>query len=458
MRRKLLIMGAAGKDFHVFNTLYRDNPDYEVVCFTATQIPNIDNRMYPTELAGSMYPKGIQIKPESQLVALIKEHKVQEVVFAYSDVSYEYIEGKKKMVNEAGAEFKLVDPVKVMIKSTKPVIVVCAVRTGSGKSPASRRVVDILKKYNKRTAAVRHPMPYGDLVKSMVQRFATFEDLITHKCTIEEREEYEPHLEKGALVYAGVDYEKILRAVEKEVDVVIWDGGNNDTPFYKPDLHITICDPLRPGHELSYYPGRENFEMADVLIINKVDTAKTEDVESILQNAKKYNPNAQIIMANSPVAASDPDKIKGKRVLVIEDGPTVTHGEMGYGAGFIAAKKYGAAEIVDPRPYASQGIKEVFAKYPKTTQVLPAVGYSPQQIKDLEETIENCPCDVVIVATPINLARIVKINKPWVQVTYTIEEISKPRLEDIMVQKFGWQSQSQSQTGRHDNIQMMARP
>lgn len=457
MRRKLLIMGAAGKDFHVFNTVYRDNNDYEVVCFTATQIPNIDNRMYPTELAGSMYPKGIQINPESQLVNLIKEHNVQEVVFAYSDVSYDYIEGKKKLVQDTGAEFKLVDPVKVMIKSTKPVIAVCAVRTGAGKSPTSRRVVDILKKYNKRTAVVRHPMPYGDLVKSTVQRFANFEDLITHKCTIEEREEYEPHLQKGALVYAGVDYEKILRAVEKEVDVVIWDGGNNDTPFYKPDLHITICDPLRPGHELSYYPGRENFVMADVLIINKVDTAKTEDVESILKNAKQYNPNAQIIMANSPVFVFDPDKIKGKRVLVIEDGPTVTHGEMGYGAGFIAAKKYGAAEIVDPRPYASQGIKEVFAKYPKTTQVLPAVGYSPQQIKDLEETIENCPCDVVIIATPINLARIVKINKPWVQVTYEIEEISKPKLEDIMVQKFGW-SAGQSQAGSRENIQMMARP
>ena len=456
MKRKLLIMGAAGKDFHVFNTLYRDNPDYEVVCFTATQIPNIDDRLYPTELAGKSYPKGIPIKPESMLLDLIREHKVQEVVFAYSDVSYDYIEGKKKMVNEAGAEFKLVDPVKVMIKSTKPVIAVCAVRTGAGKSPASRRVVDILKKYNKKTAVVRHPMPYGDLVKSMVQRFATFEDLITHKCTIEEREEYEPHLQKGALVYAGVDYEKILRAVEKEVDVVIWDGGNNDTPFYKPDLHITICDPLRPGHELSYYPGRENFEMADVLIINKVDTAKPEDVESIIKNAKQYNPNAKMIMANSPVFISDPDKIKGKKVLVIEDGPTVTHGEMGYGAGFVAAKKYGAAEIVDPRPYASQGIKEVFEKYPKTTQVLPAVGYSPKQIKDLEETIENCPCDVVIVATPINLARIVKISKPWVQVTYEIDEISKPKLEDVMVQKFGWQNQGQA--GTQADMQMSAHP
>ena len=456
MSRKLLIMGAAGKDFHVFNTLYRDNPDYEVVCFTATQIPNIDDRLYPPELAGSMYPKGIQIKPESLLTTLIKEHKVQEVVFAYSDVSYDYIEGKKKMVQDAGAEFKLLDPVKVMIKSTKPVIAVCAVRTGAGKSPASRLVVDILKKYNKKTAVVRHPMPYGDLVKSMVQRFATLEDLVYHKCTIEEREEYEPHLQKGALVYAGVDYEKILRAVEKEVDVVIWDGGNNDTPFYKPDIHITICDPLRPGHELSYYPGRENFAMADVLVINKVDTAKTEDVESIIKNAKQYNPNAKMIMANSPVFVSDSDKIKGKKVLVIEDGPTVTHGEMGYGAGFVAAKKYGAAEIVDPRPYASPIIKAVFEKYPKTTQVLPAVGYSPQQIKDLEETIENCPCDVVVIATPINLGRVVKITKPWVQVTYEMEEISKPKLEDIMAQKLGWQNQSSA--GNQADMQMSARP
>lgn len=457
VRRKVLIMGAAGKDFHVFNTLYRDNPDYEVVYFTATQIPNIDNRLYPPELAGSLYPKGIQIKPESFLTTLIKEHKVQEVVFAYSDVSYEYIEGKKKMVQDAEAEFKLLDPVQVMIKSTKPVIAVCAVRTGAGKSQTSRRVVDILKKYNKKTAVVRHPMPYGDLLKSVVQRFETFEDLVKYECTIEEREEYEPHLQKGALVYAGVDYEKILRAVEREVDVIIWEGGNNDTPFYNSDIHITICDPLRPGHELSYYPGRANFEMADVLVINKVDTAKPEDVESILKNVKQYNPNARIIMANSPVFVSDPDKIKGKKVMVIEDGPTVTHGDMGYGAGFIAAKKYGVSEIVDPRPYASESIKAVFEKYPQTTQVLPAVGYNQKQIKDLEETIEKCPCDVVVIATPINLGRVIKINKPWVQVTYEMEEISKPKLEDIMAQKFGWQNQSlQGSIGNRTGMQMMA--
>ena len=456
-RIKSIIMGAAGRDFHNFNIRFRNNDAYEVVAFTATQIPYIVDRTYPAELAGRLYPKGIPIFDESELADLIKKHGVRQVFFSYSDVPYNYVMSRASVVHAAGADFILPDPIETMLPAKKPVISICAVRTGCGKSQTTRKVCKILKEKGKRVVAIRHPMPYGDLVKSMVQRFATFEDLITHKCTIEEREEYEPHLQKGALVYAGVDYEKILRAVEKEVDVVIWDGGNNDTPFYKPDLHITICDPLRPGHELSYYPGRENFEMADVLIINKVDTAKTEDVESILQNAKKYNPNAQIIMANSPVAASDPDKIKGKRVLVIEDGPTVTHGEMGYGAGFIAAKKYGAAEIVDPRPYASQGIKEVFAKYPKTTQVLPAVGYSPQQIKDLEETIENCPCDVVIIATPINLARIVKINKPWVQVTYTIEEISKPRLEDIMVQKFGWQA-GQSQAGSRANIQMMARP
>ncbi|MDI6733049.1 MAG: cyclic 2,3-diphosphoglycerate synthase [Planctomycetota bacterium] len=437
MRKKILIMGAAGRDFHVFNTLYKDNQDYEIVCFTATQIPNIDNRLYPPELAGPLYPAGIPIKPEQFLIDIIRETGVSEVIFAYSDVSYEYIKGCREKVEKEKVQFILLDPTKAMLKSNKPVIAVCAVRTGSGKSQTSRRVVDILKKYNKKVAVVRHPMPYGNLLESVVQRFETFEDLIRHNCTIEEREEYEPHLHKGVLVYAGVDYEKILRAAEKEVDVIVWDGGNNDTSFYKPDLHITVCDPLRSGHELLYYPGRINFEMADVLVINKVDVAKAEDVESILKNAQQYNPSAVVIMANSPVFVSDPDKIKDKRVLVIEDGPTVTHGEMPYGAGFIAAKKYQAKEIVDPRPYASGTIKQVFEQYPQTTMVLPAVGYHQKQIKDLEETIERCPCDVVIIATPINLGRVIKINKPWVRVTYELEEISKPRLENIITQKLG---------------------
>jgi len=440
MRQRVLIMGAAGKDFHVFNTVYRDNPAYEVVCFTATQIPDIDDRLYPPELAGSLYPKGITVKSERLLSGLIKEHQINEVVFAYSDVSYDYIDGKRKNVQETGegkTAFTLLDPVKVMIESTKPVIAICAVRTGAGKSQTSRRVVDILRKAGKKVAVVRHPMPYGNLLESVVERFETLDDLDRYKCTIEEREEYEPHIQKGAIVYAGVDYEKILRAVEKEADVIIWDGGNNDTPFYKPNLHITICDPLRSGHELSYYPGRANFEMADVLVINKIDSAKTENVESIIKNAKEHNPEAVIVMANSPVFISEPEKIKGKKVLIVEDGPTVTHGEMGYGAGFVAARKYSASEIVDPRPYAVGTIKDVFEKYQQTKHVLPAVGYSKKQINDLEETIEKCSAELVIVATPINLARIVKINKPWVRVTYELEEISKPNLEEIIQKMVG---------------------
>ncbi|MFH1230599.1 MAG: GTPase [Planctomycetota bacterium] len=436
MARKVLIMGAAGKDFHVFNTVYRDNPEYEVVCFTATQIPNIDDRLYPSELAGSLYPQGIPIKSEHFLTSLIKEHQIDEVIFAYSDVSYDYIDIERKKVEELGAEFKLLDPAKVMLKSNKTVIAVCAVRTGAGKSPTSRRVINILRQLGKKTVVVRHPMPYGNLVESVVQRFEIFDDLIRHKCTIEEREEYEPYLEKGILVYAGVDYEQILRAAEKESEVIIWDGGNNDTPFFKPNIHITICDPLRSGHELSYYPGRVNFEMADVLVINKIDAAKTEDVESIIKNTKQYNSDAIIVMANSPIFVSEPTKIKDKKVLVIEDGPTVTHGGMGYGAGYMAAKKYLAKEIIDPRPYAMGSIKEVFEKYPQTELVLPCVGYHKKQIADLEETIEKCPCDIVIIATPINLGKIIKINKPWVRVTYELEEISKPNLEDIIKRLF----------------------
>ncbi|MFA5794815.1 MAG: cyclic 2,3-diphosphoglycerate synthase [Candidatus Brocadiia bacterium] len=429
---KVIIMGAAGKDFHTFNTCFRDNPKYEIMAFTATQIPDIAGRKYPPELAGKLYPKGIQIYPESDLLKLIKKYKIDEVYFAYSDVSYDYIDGHRKKVEKAGAEFKLPDPNATMIKAHKPVIAICAVRTGAGKSPCTRRVVNILKQHNKKVAVIRHPMPYGDLREQIVQRFETIQDMNKHKCTIEEREEYEPHIVKGAIVYAGVDYQKILDAAEKEADFILWDGGNNDTPFYKPNLYITVADPLRAGHELSYYPGRVNFEMADVIVINKVDTAEPSAVESIAKNAKKYNPDAIVIKANSPIFVADSAVIKGKKVLVIEDGPTVTHGEMGYGAGFVAAKKYKAKEIIDPRPYAVGKLAEVFKKYKHTKSVLPAVGYSAQQIKDLEATIKKTPADLVIIATPIDLLKLVKIDKPSVRVTYELEEITKPTLEDIV--------------------------
>lgn len=432
MKKKILIMGAAGKDFHVFNTIYRDNPDYEVVAFTATQIPDIDDRHYPRELAGKLYPNGIPIKAERFLTSIIKDNKVNEVTFAYSDVSYDYIDARRKKVTAAGAEFALPEPALTMIKSTKPVIAVCAVRTGAGKSQTTRRVVQILKQHDKRVGVVRHPMPYGDLTKQIVERFETLADMDKYKCTIEEREEYEPHIEKGAVVFAGVDYEKILRAVEKEADVVVWDGGNNDTPFFKPNLHITVCDPLRAGHELSYYPGRVNFEMSDVLLINKIDTAAPQDIESIIKNAKQYNPNAIIIKANSPISVAEPEAIKGKRVLVVEDGPTVTHGGMKFGAGYLAAKKFGAAEIIDPRPYAKGTLVGVFKQYSDTGAILPCVGYSPQQVKDLEATIDATPAELVIVGTPIDLGRIIRINKPNLRVTYELEELDTPNLEQLI--------------------------
>lgn len=427
-----MIMGAAGKDFHTFNTIYRDNPDYDVVAFTATQIPDIDNRSYPPALAGRLYPDGIPIKSERFLSSIIKEQQVNEVVFAYSDVSYDYIDVRRKKVDSAGAEFALPEPALTMIKSTKPVIAVCAVRTGAGKSQTTRRVVQILKQHNKKVGVVRHPMPYGDLTKQIVERFETLADLDKYNCTIEEREEYEPHIEKGAVVFAGVDYEKILRTVEKEADVVVWDGGNNDTPFFKPNLHITVCDPLRAGHELSYYPGKVNFEMADVLLINKMDSAAPADVESILKNARQYNPDAIIIKANSPISTTEPDAIKGKRVLVVEDGPTVTHGEMKFGAGYLAAKKFGAAEIIDPRPYARGTLIDVFKQYSGTGPVLPCVGYSPKQIKDLEATIDATPAELVVIGTPIDLSRIVRINKPNLRVTYELEELGTPNLEQLI--------------------------
>ncbi len=431
-RKRIIIMGAAGRDFHNFNVYFRNNPNYEVVAFTATQIPNIEGRKYPPELAGELYPEGIPIYPEEQLEELIKKYDVDEVILAYSDLSYNYVMDRASRVLAAGADFKLMGPKATMLKSSKPVIAVCAVRTGCGKSQTTRRVVSLLLKHGLKVVVVRHPMPYGDLAKQKVQRFETFEDLDKYNCTIEEREEYEPHLERGVVVYAGVDYEAILREAEKEADVIVWDGGNNDFPFFKPDLFIVVADPHRAGHEVSYYPGSTNLRMADVVVINKEETAEPEKVQIVRENVLRVNPKATIIDAASPIFVQNPEMIKGKRVLVIEDGPTVTHGEMPYGAGYVAAQKFGAKEIVDPRPYAVGSIKEAFEKYPHLSKVLPAIGYYGQQIKDLEETVNNAPVDVVVSATPIDLTRVIKPNKPIVRVKYELQEIGMPTLEDVI--------------------------
>jgi predicted GTPase len=430
-------MGAAGRDFHNFNVFFRDNKDYQVVAFTATQIPNIEGRKYPTELAGSLYPQGIPIYPENDVVELIKKHKVEQVIFAYSDVPHEYVMHKASTVMAAGADFRLMGPGTTYVKSVKPVVSVCAVRTGSGKSQTTRRVSLILRDMGFRVAAIRHPMPYGDLVKQAVQRFADYKDLDKHECTIEEREEYEPHLDNGVIVYAGVDYEKILRQAEKEVDIVLWDGGNNDFAFYTPDLAIVVIDPHRPGHEKSYHPGETNVRMADVFVINKVDTASNENVITVRQNISAMNPNAVVIEAASPLFVEDPGSIRGKRVLVIEDGPTLTHGEMTYGAGWVAARRFGAAEIVDPRPFAVGSIAETYRKYPKTGTILPAMGYGDEMVKDLETTINKSDVDLVISATPIDLTRIIKVKKPMQRVRYELQEIGKPDLVDILKMKFG---------------------
>ncbi|RLE21826.1 MAG: GTPase [Acidobacteria bacterium] len=435
-KTKVLIMGAAGRDFHNFNVYYRDNDQYEVVAFTATQIPDIDGRMYPASLAGKNYPNGIPIKAEEDLVKLIKEYGVNEVVFAYSDVPYEVIMSKSAIVNAAGADFKIMGAERTMLKSTKPVIAVCAVRTGCGKSQTTRRVVEILQSMGKKVVAVRHPMPYGDLEKQRCQRFATIEDLKKEKCTIEEMEEYEPHIAKGVVVYAGVDYEDILREAEKEADVVVWDGGNNDMSFYKPDLLITVVDPHRPGHELSYYPGEVNLRAADIVVINKVDTADYYNIEEVRENIRMANPDAIIVDAASPIQVDDPAVIRGKRVLVVEDGPTLTHGEMTYGAGTVAAEKFGADDMVDPRPYAVGQITETFEKYPEIGVLLPAMGYSDQQIKDLETTINATECDSVVIGTPIDLRRIIKIDKPNTRVYYDLQEIGKPNLDELIRGKF----------------------
>jgi predicted GTPase len=431
-RKRILIMGAAGRDFHNFNVYFRDNEEFEVVAFTATQIPDIDGRKYPAELAGKLYPNGIDIYPEDKLPELIKKFDVDKVVFAYSDVPYDYIMSRSAIVNAAGADFVLMGAKATQIKSSKPVIAVCAVRTGCGKSQTTRKVAKILQEAGKRVVAIRHPMPYGNLVEQKVQRFAELSDLDKYKCTIEEREEYEPHIVSGTIIYAGVDYEAILREAEKEADIILWDGGNNDLPFYKTDLHITVADPHRPGDELFYYPGEANLRAADVVIINKIDTADPDSILAVRENIQMVNPDAVVIDGASPIFVEGYEQIKGKRVLVVEDGPTLTHGEMTYGAGVVAAEKFGASELVDPRPYTVGTITETFKKYPDIGTLLPAMGYGEQQIKDLEATINKADADLVIIGTPIDLRKLVNINKPAVRVTYELQEIGKPDLTDVL--------------------------
>ncbi|HEY77236.1 MAG TPA: GTPase [Thermoflexia bacterium] len=437
MAVKVIIMGAAGRDFHNFNVFFRDNPDFEVVAFTATQIPNIEGRKYPPVLAGKLYPDGIPIHPEEELVDLIRRHQVERVVFAYSDVSHEYVMHKASEVLAAGADFWLMGAGSTMLKSDKPVVAVCAVRTGCGKSQTTRHVCDLLQEMGKKVVVVRHPMPYGDLAAQAVQRFATYEDLDRHRCTIEEREEYEPHLDRGVIVYAGVDYEQILRQAEAEADVVVWDGGNNDLPFFKPDLHIVVTDPHRPGHELRYHPGEANLRAADVVVINKVDTASPDGVAKVRESIYAVNPQAVVVEAASPIFVEDPGAIRGKRVLVVEDGPTLTHGEMTYGAGVVAARRFGAAELVDPRPYAVRSIATTFEKYPHIGPLLPAMGYGEEQIKDLQETINRTECDLVLVATPIDLRRLIEVRHPMDRVRYELQVIGRPTLKGILAERFG---------------------
>lgn len=436
MKKKVIIMGAAGRDFHNFNTYFRDNEDYEVLAFTATQIPDIHGRRYPATLSGPLYPEGIPIYDEADLETLIKRHEVDEVIFAYSDASHEYVMNRASIVMAAGADFRLMGPNTTMLEAGVPVISVCAVRTGVGKSQTTRKVAEIIQGMGKKLVVIRHPMPYGDLAKQVCQRFASYEDLDKHDCTIEEREEYEPHIEKGFVVYAGVDYQKILDEAEKEADLILWDGGNNDLPFYRPKLNIVLADPHRAGHELRYHPGETNFRMADVLVINKIDTSYPEKVEEIRKNIRLANPKATVVEAASPIFVDQPDLLAGKRVLVVEDGPTLTHGNMEYGAGVIAARKYGAAELIDPRPYAVGSIVDTFAKYGRLSNILPAMGYGKKQVKELEETIKRAEADAVVIGTPIDLRRIVKINKPTVRVRYELQEIGEPTLEEIIKARF----------------------
>ncbi|MGD1995376.1 MAG: cyclic 2,3-diphosphoglycerate synthase [Anaerolineae bacterium] len=436
MQDRVIIMGAAGRDFHNFNVYFRDNSDYQVVAFTAAQIPNIEERRYPPELAGSLYPEGIPIHPELKLTDLIRHLDVDQVIFAYSDVSHEYVMHKASQVLEAGADFRLMGTGTTMLRSKKPLVAICAVRTGSGKSQTTRHVCDVLQQMGKKTVVIRHPMPYGDLAAQAVQRFASYEDLDRHKCTIEEREEYEPHIDRGVVVYAGVDYGPILHQAEAEADVVVWDGGNNDPPFYYPDLYVVVADPHRPGHELRYHPGETNLRAADVVVINKVDTADPDGVSQVRENVYTVNPHAVVVEAASPIFVDDPAAIRGRRVLVIEDGPTLTHGEMPYGAGVVAARRFGAAELVDPRPYAAGSIAATFEKYPHVGPLLPAMGYGEKQIHDLEETINAAECDLVLTATPIDLRRLIDVDHPVDRVRYELQVIGRPTLEEVLIKHF----------------------
>jgi predicted GTPase len=435
-RTRVLIAGAAGRDFHNFNLVYRDRPEYEVVAFTATQIPNIDGRRYPAELAGSLYPEGIPILPESALEQLVREHEIDSVVFAYSDVTHEHVMHIGSRALAAGASYHLISPHDTMLASTKPVVAICAVRTGSGKSQTTRHVASLFRENGKRVAVLRHPMPYGDLTKQAVQRFERYEDLDTADATIEEREEYEPHLAEGNLVFAGVDYERILRAAEQEANVILWDGGNNDTPFIKPDLHIVVVDPHRPGHELRYHPGETNLRMADVCLVNKIDSAAQEGIDAVLDSIHEHNPDARVVLAASPFEVEgDAGQIRGKRVLAVEDGPTLTHGEMTYGAAVLAAKQHGAAELVDPRPFAVGSIAETFEQYPNVGSLLPAMGYGRKQMEDLRETIQRSDAELVLIGTPVDLRRLIELDKPALRVTYKLQEVGEPTLKDLLGEK-----------------------
>ena len=435
MVEKVIIMGAAGRDFHNFNVYFKENPRYRVAAFTAAQIPAIESRRYPPELAGNAYPDGIPIYPENRLMDLIKEHHVDLVAFSYSDVPHVEVMHKASLAMAHGADFVLMGATYTMLRSRKPVVSVCAVRTGCGKSQTTRKVCTILRKLNKKVVVVRHPMPYGDLQNQVVQRFVSYRDFETHQCTFEEREEYEPLVDQGIVVYAGVDYGKILKAAEQEADIIVWDGGNNDTPFYFPAVHIVLFDPHRAGHERLYYPGETNMLMAHIAIINKVDTAPPEKINKVRKNILQYAPQADIVLAKSPVMVTHPGRISGKRVLVVEDGPTLTHGEMAFGAGVIAAGKYGAADIVDPRPYAVGTIKEAYSRYPHVKKVVPAMGYGKAQIKDLEESINNADCDMVLFATPIQLTRVLSIHKPSLRVRYEYKDFKAPFLEEVLLRR-----------------------
>jgi predicted GTPase len=437
--KNIVIMGAAGRDFHNFNCVYRDDPDVRVVAFTATQIPDIAGRRYPPDLAGKLYPQGIPIVAESSLEELFHQQQVDEAVFSYSDVSHQHVMEQASRVVALGGDFTLLGARQTMLESKLPVVAVCAVRTGSGKSQTTRKVARLLKEMGKKPVVVRHPMPYGDLSAQRVQRFATVADMKAHKCTIEEMEEYEPHIDEGFVVYAGVDYADILRKAEAEGDVILWDGGNNDLPFYLPDVHITVVDPHRPGHELTYFPGRINLAMANVIVINKIDTATPEGIATVRDSIARLNPRAQVVDAASPIFVDRAEEIRGKRVLVVEDGPTLTHGEMRYGSGTVAAQKFGAAEIVNPRPFVTGKIKETFDKYPAIGALLPAVGYGDEQVRDLEATIKRVPCDLVIVATPVDLTRIVRIDKPMLRVRYELQELGAPDLKSILKARLKWQ-------------------